>query len=335
MTIGSNKAAKGAKFTNNFKCKRVVMELEGLRVGHFTNGVAYTGCTVVLCENGVVCGVDIRGGAPGTRETQLLQPTCRVDKVNAILLTGGSAVGLAAADGVMRYLIELGHGYDAGARRIPIVPAAVIFDYYLGSSDVAPSAEDGYRACLNATAEGVENGSIGAGTGATVGKVCGLQGAMRGGLGTSSIKFKNGLVVWALMVVNAFGDVRDVESNKIIAGARAKDNSFVNAVKYLMDGNSIYPHCPDNTTIGVVATNAVLDKAQATCVARMAQTGLAQVVAPCHTMFDGDTIFALSTCEVEADLNFVGVVASEVVKEAIVSAVKSAKSAGDVLGYSG
>lgn len=314
--------------------KNSITDIAGIKVGHFTDGKSYTGCTVILCENGAVCGVDIRGGSPGTRETALLQPTCKVSKVNAVLLTGGSAIGLAAADGVMRYLIEKGVGYDAGVAKIPIVPSAVIFDLHLGDHNVAPGAEDGYNACLDASSENNEEGNVGAGTGATVGKVSGMQGAMRGGVGTTSIKFENGLIVGVLMVVNAFGDIRDNRNNSIIAGARSKDDTFIDTVKYLMAGNTANPHYMDNTTIGVVATNAVLDKTQATCVARMAQTGLSQVVVPSQTMFDGDMIFALSTGEIKADLNFVGIVAAELVKEAIINAVKNAKSVGHVLSYS-
>lgn len=314
--------------------KNSITDIAGIRVGHFTNDAALTGCTVIICENGAVGGVDISGGAPGTRETALLYPTRLVKRVNAILLTGGSAFGLSAADGVMRYLAEKGCGYDTGLKKIPIVPSAVIFDLHIGDKGVAPSAEDGYRACLNASIEDVIEGSVGAGTGATVGKLLGLRGTMRGGLGTASIKFENGLIVGVLVVVNAFGDVRDFRTNQIIAGARSKDGNFIDTVKYLMDGNSMYPYFNDNSTIGVVVTNTDLDKTQTTRVAQMAQIGVAQVITPSQTLFDGDIIFALSTGEIESDPNFVGIIASELVKHAVINAIKKAKSVDNILSYS-
>ncbi len=295
-------------------------DIPGIRVGHFTNTECATGCTVVICDNGATCGVDIRGGAPGTRETALLAPYNLVDKVNAILLTGGSAFGLAAADGVMRYCEENGYGYGMSTKKIPIVPAAVIYDFYSGN-DYAPTAQDGYTACLCASNAKVAQGNVGAGTGALVGKVCGKEKAMRGGLGTASVRFANGLVVGVVVVVNAFGDVRDYADNRIIAGARTADGNFIDTVKYIMDGNTISLNCQSNTIIGITATNANFSKTALTKIAQMAHVGVAQVITPAHTMYDGDTFFALATGEIEADINTVGVIAAELVKKAIFESV--------------
>ncbi len=293
----------------------------GIRVGHFTHQEYATGCTVIICDNGATCGVDIRGGAPGTRETALLAPHCLVEKVNAILLTGGSALGLAAADGVMKYCQEQGYGFGMGNKKIPIVPAAVIYDFHVGSGDYAPNAQDGYQACLQASSASIAEGKVGAGTGALVGKVCGIELAMRGGLGTAGLTFSSGLIVGVIVVVNTLGDVRHYEDNRIIAGARTKNGDFVDAIKYILDENLTTISSPSNTLIGVVITNAKLDKAALTKVASMAQIGVSQVITPAHTLYDGDTFFALGTGEIEADINLVGIAATELVKKAIVKAV--------------
>lgn len=268
---------------------------EGLRVGHYTDDERGTGCTVVLCEEGAICGVDVRGGAPGTRETDALHPANLVDIAHAVVLTGGSAYGLAAADGVMRYLRELQRGYamnptDNPDLRVPIVPAAVIYDL---SYKVAawPTAEDGYSACLRASAR-FDLGSVGAGTGATVGKLQGMAASSKGGLGAASITLSDGTIVAALIVVNAFGDVRDAQG-RIIAGSRAPDGSFVDSVAALAAMPLINRATAGNTTIGVVATNAPLTREGATALARMAHDGLSRAIFPCHTLLDGDTIFAL------------------------------------------
>jgi L-aminopeptidase/D-esterase-like protein len=294
-------------------------DIPGIRVGHFTNTECATGCTVVICDDGATCGVDIRGGAPGTRETAILAPHSLVDKVNAILLTGGSAFGLAAADGVMKYCEEQGYGFGMSTRKIPIVPAAVIYDFYIGK-DYAPNAQDGYEACLNASTAKVAVGNVGAGTGALVGKVCGISKAMRGGLGTASIQFENGLIVGVLVVVNTFGDVRNYENNQIIAGARATNGSFIDSIKYIMAGKELATNCQSNTILGIAATNANFNKTDLTKIARMAHAGVAQVITPAHTMYDGDTFFALSRGKIEADINIVGIVAAELVKKAIKTA---------------
>ena len=272
--------------------------LPSLRVGHYTDEEHGTGCTVVLCEEGAIVGVDVRGGAPGTRETDALHPANLVDIAHAIVLTGGSAFGLAAADGVMRYLHERLRGYafnpDAAPElRVPIVAGAVIYD--LSYKEAAwPTADDGYAACLRATDAGFEVGSIGAGAGATVGKLQGMAAATKGGLGTAAISLPDGSVVAALIVVNAFGDVRDAQG-RIIAGSRAADGSFVDTVTALSATPLLRAATGGNTTIGVVATNVPLNREAATAIARMAHDGLSRAIHPCHTLLDGDTIFALGT----------------------------------------
>jgi L-aminopeptidase/D-esterase-like protein len=298
----------------------------GLRVGHAQNDEALTGCTVIVCENGAVGGVDQRGGAPGTRETDLLRPLHHVEQVHAILLTGGSAFGLDAAGGVMRFLEERSIGYDTGVARVPIVPAAVIFDLAIGRADVRPDATMAYQACLNATADPVAEGNVGAGVGATVGKVLGMQSAMKSGVGSACIEVVAGLFVGALVVVNALGDV--VENGTIIAGARTEDG-FADTLQVMRNSQAMQSSASaNNTVIGVVATNAKLSKEEANKVAQMAQDGLARAVRPAHTMFDGDTIFALSTGDIVSDVNLIGAFAAEVFAEAIVRAVKAARHAG-------
>ncbi|MCK5523951.1 MAG: P1 family peptidase [Thiomargarita sp.] len=295
--------------------------IPNIRVGHFTHNEYATGCTVVICDKGATCGVDIRGGAPGTRETALLAPHCLVEKVNAILLTGGSALGLAAADGVMKYCQEQDYGFGMGAKKIPIVPTAVIYDFNVGVGDYAPTAKDGYEACLSASTAKVVQGNVGAGTGALVGKVCGIDRAMRGGLGTASLSFQNGLIINVLVVVNTFGDVRSYEDNRIIAGARTTEGGFVDTIKYIINEGFPKTYCRSNTIIGIAATNARFDKMELTQIAQMAQVGVSQVITPVHTMYDGDTFFALATGEIEADVNLVGIATGELVKKAIESAI--------------
>ncbi len=260
-----------------------ITDISGIRIGHDTNLEAGTGCTVILCDTPATGGVDVRGGAPATRETDLLHPLNMVEEVNAVVLTGGSAYGLDAASGVMHYLEEHGIGYDTGIARVPIVPAAAIFDLAFGAANIRPDAADGYRACQNATAEPVLQGNVGAGTGATVGKMAGPLFSMKGGLGSASIQLSDGTLVGALVVVNAVGDVIDPQTQQVIAGARNPT------------GQGFFATNPfGNTTIAVIATNASLTKAQVNKVAQMAHDGIAQAIRPAHTMFDGDTIFALA-----------------------------------------
>ena len=316
-----------------------ITDVKGLRVGQASDQKALTGCTVILCEEGAVGGVDVRGSAPGTRETDLLRPMNLVQRVHAVLLTGGSAFGLAAADGVMRYLEERGIGLDTGipgVPRIPIVPAAVIFDLRVGDQRARPTAQMAYDACRRATTT-VEEGNAGAGTGATVGKLLGAASAMKGGVGTWSVTLPGGVVVGALAVVNAFGDVLDDRTGQILAGARDPGGAgFLNMQKTLQTvevppGMGI----GENTTLVAVATNARLSKEDANWLARVAHDGLARVIAPVHTLYDGDTIFALSIGEAKSNLLSLGAAAVEVVAEAIKRAVRLAKSAGGVPGLAG
>jgi L-aminopeptidase/D-esterase-like protein len=306
-----------------------ITDVPGIKVGHAQDEEALTGCTVILCEAGAVGGVDQRGGAPGTRETDLLRPMHLVDKVHAVVLTGGSAFGLDAASGVVHYLEEQGVGFDTGVARVPIVPAAVLFDLDVGRADVRPDAAMGYQACLNASAGPPAEGNVGAGTGARVGNVLGIGQAMKAGIGTAGLEIAAGLVVGAIVAVNAFGDVVDPDSGRIIAGARSPQGGFADtlAVLRMLAGQMSGRGAGGNTVIGVVATNARLTKEGANKVAQMAHDGLGRAIRPAHTMFDGDTIFGLATGELEADASVVGAFAAEVFAQAVVRAVRAARSA--------
>lgn len=301
----------------------------GLKVGHFTLAERPTGCTVILAEQGAVAGVDVRGSAPGTRETDLLDPVNMVPAVHGILLTGGSAFGLDAAGGVMRYLEEHGVGFDTRVARVPIVPGAVIFDLGVGDAKVRPGADCGYRAASAATPGPVEEGNVGAGAGATVGKLLGGARAMKGGVGTAAITLKDGLTVSAIVVVNAVGDVIDPSTGAVVAGVRTADGKGLADARALIRAGATRPSARvgENTTIGVVATNAALTKAQARKVAQMAQDGMARAISPAHTMGDGDTIFAMATGEraEAADVTTIGALAADVLAEAIVRAVREAR----------
>jgi L-aminopeptidase/D-esterase-like protein len=304
-------------------------DVAGVKVGHFTDSRRPTGCTVVLVEGGAVCGVDVRGGAPGTRETDLLSPLNLVDRVHAVVLAGGSAFGLDAASGVMRFLEEKGIGFETSAGRVPIVPAAVLFDLSLGDPKVRPDAAAGYAAARAASGDPVPEGNVGAGSGATVGKLFGSGSAMKSGLGSASLRLPSGGVVAALVVVNAVGDVVDPATGRLVAGARTGDGRRLRgAVGALASGQM--PGAPlsgQNTTIGVVATNVALTKAQANKVAQMAHDGLARTIVPVHTPWDGDTLFALSTGATpmaSADL-VVGALAAEVTATAVVRAARAAR----------
>ena len=305
-----------------------ITDVEGIKVGHFTESRRPTGCTVILYERGAVAGVDVRGSAPGTRETDLLKPTNLVDKVNAIVLSGGSAFGLESASGVMRYLEEHDAGYATAAGKVPIVPAAILYDLNVGDGKIRPNADAGYKACTNAKTGPIEEGSVGAGAGATVGKIGGGK-PMKGGIGTSSIKLSNGLVVGAIVAVNCVGDVIDPKTGKIVAGARTVDGKgFLNIMQAFRSGRSGTSPIGQNTTIGVVATNARFDKTQMTKIAEMAHDGLARAINPTHTPSDGDTIFAMSpgTSNATPNLTTIGALAAEAVSEAILRAVMKAKS---------
>lgn len=301
--------------------------LEGLAVGHHTLAERPTGCTVVLAEAGAVAAVDVRGAAPGTRETALLDPVNTVQEVHAIVLAGGSAFGLAAADGVMRYLSERNVGFETGAARVPIVPAAILYDLGIGDPAIRPTADCGYRAASAARSDTLEEGNVGAGTGATVGKLGGPGRAMKGGLGTALITLPGGVQVAALMAVNAVGDVHDPETGALVAGVRGTDGREIAGAREILR-RPPPAAAPDgeNTTIGVVATNVALTQAELGIVARMAHDGLARAIRPAHTPADGDTIFALSTGRRAGSISLlqVGALAADVTAEAIVRAVREA-----------
>ncbi len=319
-----------------------ITAVPSIHVGHAQDDEALTGCTVVLCEAGAVGGVDQRGGAPGTRETDALHPLNLVSQVHAVVLAGGSAFGLDSAGGVVRYLEEREVGFNVGPVRVPIVPAAILFDLGVGSAEVRPGAEMGYQACLNASEEAPAEGNAGAGAGATIGKILGMGQAMKGGLGTASMDIGSGVIVGAIAAVNVFGDVLDPTNGRIIAGARTihKGPVRIGSNHYFADTMQVMKSLVGrtvlgfagrgNTVIGVVATNAKLDKVEANKVAQMAQDGVARTVRPAHTMLDGDTIFALATGERSADVNIVGAYAAEVFAEAIVRAVRAAQPVGDL-----
>ena len=321
------------------KHNNAITDVPGIEVGQAQDEQALTGCTVILCRKGAVGGVDVRGSAPGTRETDLLDPVNLVDKVHAVVLAGGSAFGLDAASGVMKYLAEKKIGFGLGATRVPIVPAAILFDLGLKKSTRHPDLEMGYAAAAAAGTEVVAEGNVGAGTGATVGKIFGMGGAMKSGLGSASLEIGGGVIVGAIVAVNAFGDVLDPDTGQIIAGARpAKigplqlggNARFADTLEVMRSftGRTILGFATkSNTVIAVVATNAKFDKARATKMAQMAQDGLARAVRPAHTMLDGDTVFALSTGRVAADVSVVGAYAAEVLAKAIVRAVQTAKPA--------
>ena len=302
-----------------------ICRVPGIRVGHAQNEKARTGCTVILPEGGAVTGVDVRGSSPGTREVELLKPVRNVEKIHAILLTGGSAFGLNAAGGVQAYLEEHGVGYDVVVAKVPLVPTAVIFDLFVGDPKVRPDRTMGYEACLNASDQESREGRIGVGMGATVGKVGNPMRRSDGGLGTCAEELPGSIVIGALAVANGFGDVIDPDSGQVIGGNRQDDGSFLDSVAYLKQ-HPVNPFARPgtNTTLAVVATNARLNKEQATKVAQMAQVGISRTTRPAHTMYDGDIVFALSVGDKEADVNVIGAVAADLVARAVVRGVRTA-----------
>ena len=313
----------------------MITAVDGITVGHVTDLEHLTGCTAVVCEDGAVAGVAVMGGAPGTRETELLRPENVVERVHAVLLCGGSAFGLAAADGATRYLAARGVGFETGAARVPIVPAAVIYDLGVGSPRVWPDAAMGEAACRGARPGPVEEGCVGAGTGATVGKVMGIGGAMKSGVGTWSTRLRNGSTVGVLVVTNAFGDVVDVHTGAILAGARDPGTGgFVGTAAYLQ-AHGLPLAFPTNTTLGLIATDAALTKAQATRLALVAQGGLARVVSPSQTSLDGDTFFVLSRGGAPVDLMALQAAVSTGVGEAVMRSVRAARTLGGVPGLAG
>jgi L-aminopeptidase/D-esterase-like protein len=322
--------------------QNAITDVPGIKVGHADDAEALTGCTVILCEAGAVGGVDQRGGAPGTRETDPLRPMHLVDRVHAIVLSGGSAYGLDAATGVVRFLEERGVGFDVRVAKVPIVPAAILFDLGIGRSDVRPDAEMGYAACQRAGTDRPAEGNAGAGMGATVGKILGMDGAMKSGVGTASVRLGRGAFVGAIVAVNALGDVIDPASGAILAGARPAKLGSVHiggkgrfadtlaVMKALAGKTALRFGSRGNTVIGVIATNAGLTKEEANKVAQMAHDGIARAVRPAHTMLDGDTLFALSTGRRKVDVNIIGAYGAEVTAQAIVRAVLAATTAGGV-----
>jgi len=306
--------------------KGSLTDVPGIKVGQFTNEKGTTGCTVIVAAQGAVAGVDVRGGAPGTRETDLLKPEMTVQQVHAVVLSGGSAFGLASADGVMRYLEEQSIGYKVGANVVPIVPAAILFDLgRLGSSE-RPTAEFGYKAAKAATTDAVAQGNVGAGAGATIGKLLGPGRGMKGGLGSASLSLPGGLILGAIVAVNAVGDVVDPDTGAILAGARNSEGpGFADTSAVLRSGAMIKPPgAGENTTIGVIAANVDWSRAQAIKVAQMAHDGYARAIRPAHMPMDGDTIFALGTGGRSVDsglLGQLGALAADVMAQAVVAAI--------------
>lgn len=311
-----------------------ITDIKGILVGQSENIKALTGCTVVICKNGAIGGISQRGGAPGTRETDLLRPMRLVQKVHGILLAGGSAYGLDAAGGVMQYLEEKGIGFKAGPTVVPIVPSAILFDLAVGDFSVRPDKAMGYEACINTSSSPPKQGNYGAGTGATVGKILGYKQSMKSGIGTASMQIANGIIIGALVAVNAFGDI--IKDNKIIAGARTvkkgpvkigKESYFADTLEIMQSftGRKILSFAAkQNTIIGVIATNATLSKEEVNYFADMASNGIALSVQPAFTMFDGDTIFGLATGQVKSDINILSAFAPKVFSSAIINAVMAA-----------
>ena len=310
-----------------------ITSVAGLEAGHHTDRRNATGCTVVICRQGAVGGVDVRGGSPGTRETDLLRPSHRVGEVHAVLLSGGSAFGLDAASGVVDYLAKEGIGFKTGPALVPIVSAAILFDLGLITSEVRPGPQDGYAACLAASTTAIEEGTVGAGTGATVAKMRGMGRSLKSGIGSASISLPGGAVVAAVVAVNAYGGVVDHRSGKVIAGPRREDgHGLDDPVAVLLQGATGDGPALTNTTIGVVATNVRLTKPQAGRLATVAHDGLALAVRPAHTMHDGDTIFALATGQSDqpADMNRLSAAAVTCVARAIVRGVRQATGMGGI-----
>ena len=307
-----------------------ITRVAGIEVGHFTDTRRPTGCSVVIARAGAVAGVDVRGAAPGTRETDLLHPSNLVDRAHAILLAGGSAWGLDAAAGVMRWLEEQGIGLDVRFGLVPIVPAAVLFDLPVGDARIRPDAQAGYLACQAASRQPAAQGNVGAGAGALVGKLFGLARAMRGGIGSASVTL-DGVTVGALVACNALGDVIDPDTAQVIAGARTADGkALLNIRRAILAGDMPQPLLAGtNTTIGVIATDAILTKAQAHRLAQVAHDGLARSINPVHTLSDGDALFTLGTGQAgkTAGMMVLGTLAAEVTARAVVRAIRAARSA--------
>jgi len=311
-------------------------DIPGVRVGHVSDFEAVTGCTAILCEAGAICGVDIRGSASGTQEIETLRPGHVADRIHGIALAGGSAFGLDAASGVRRYLAGRKVGLAFGGQHIPIVPAAILFDLGMGRNNVHPGAAMGEAAAAAASDGAVPEGSVGAGTGATIGKLFGRARAMKGGVGTFTAILPGGVLVSALVAVNALGDVRDPANGQIVAGARksAASREFADAEREMLSGTLI-GGARSNTTLAVIATNAALDKVQATKLAQFGSLGMARAIYPVNTMVDGDTVFAFSLGALKADINNLGVAAAHALSQSILRAVRAAKTLAGVPGLGG
>ncbi len=311
-----------------------VTDIPGIKLGNAQNVDGVTGCTVLICEKGAVAGVDVRGGAPGTRETDLLKPENYVEKIHAVMLAGGSAFGLDAGAGIMEYLEEKGIGFDVGVTKVPIVAGAVLFDLTCGNHKIRPDKLMGREACKAAENQDFSEGSVGAGTGATVGKIYGMEHAMKGGLGTYCLQVGN-MIVGAVVAVNCLGDVIDPSTGKVVAGAfQESPFAFLDCeAGMIKEHEKISNAFAGNTTIGIIITNVEMTKSQATKVASMAHDGYARTMRPAHTMFDGDTIFALSVGGVKADINVVGLLATRVMEQAILCGVKKATTLGGYKAY--
>jgi L-aminopeptidase/D-esterase-like protein len=328
LAVGAVGASQAAAQTGA-PANRTITAVPGVKVGHHTLTERPTGCTVILAESGATAGVDVRGAAPATRETDVLSPVNMVQVAHAIVLSGGSAFGLDSATGVMRYLEEKKIGFEFGRAHVPIVSAAALFDLQIGDGTIRPTADCGYRAAQLASTAVVQEGSVGAGAGATVGKTGGIGRSMKSGIGSAAIALPNGLIVAAIVAVNAFGDVIDPATGQVVAGVRTPDGkSFADARKLLRSGAVAFGAAGQNTTLGVVATNARLSKTGATRVAQMAHDGFARSIAPAHTPVDGDAIFALATgtLTITADVGQIGALAAEAIADAVVRAVRQATS---------
>lgn len=298
-----------------------ITDVPGIKVGHAGSLEGMTGCTVIICEKGATGGVDVRGSAPGTRETDLFKAEKMVDKVHAIVLSGGSAFGLEAASGVMKYLEEQNVGFDVGVTKVPIVASAVIFDLNIGDYRIRPDFIMGYKAAQNANTHENMQGNIGCGMGATIGKILGPQNSMKSGLGSATVKVGE-LIVSAIVSVNSFGDIYDFENNRQIAGVYDyKNNKLLNTINIMKEMNKELGFNVQNTTIGAIATNAKLTKAEANKISEMAHNGFARSINPIHTMVDGDTIFTMATNEINADISLIGTIAAEAMSKAISNAV--------------
>lgn len=301
--------------------KGYLTDIEGLKVGHAYSQEGLTGCSVIICEDGATAGVDVRGAAPGTRETDLLESEKMIDKIHAVVLAGGSAFGLDSASGVMKYLEDANIGFDVGVTKVPIVTSAVIFDLNIGNPKIRPDFAMGYEAAERASINENRQGNVGCGMGATVGKILGPSGAMKSGLGSATINLGD-LKVSALIAVNSFGDIYDYKTNKQLAGLYDyKNNQMLNTYEIMKNQSGNVGFSIKNTTIGLVATNAMLTKVQANKLAQMAHNGFARSINPIHTMLDGDTIFTMSTNKIESDINLLGTLAAEVVSRAVTNAI--------------